>query len=295
MIITHDGNHHADEVFACAMLRILHPDMPILRTRDKEAFAKGTFIVDVGGRFDNERYFDHHQQPFDEDCHVLGLDSMRNDKVIPYASAGLVWRRFGLDILKRAGHPSTVSMLKRVDQLLIEGIDAVDTGMVQSTHTSYVGAPIRINSLSGVVSMLDDFDDALVLATRLLNNTMTRAERKEHATTVVRNSEVKAHTLILNESIPWVEAAFERDDINNILYTVYPREDGSWAAQAVPTEIDSFTNKKPFPESWRGLAGDDLSAVTGVYDSTFCHRTGYLAIAKSKEGAILLAALAQLV
>ena len=57
-------------------------------------------------------------------------------------------------------------------------------------------------------------------------------------------------------------------------------------------EISSFKNKKDLPVSWAGLKDADLQKVTGVSDAVFCHRGLFLAVAKSKEGAIKLAQIA---
>ena len=87
-VITHDGLFHADEVMACAILRLAGccALFEIIRSR-KEAAVAGpeAILVDVGGIYDpqNCRY-DHHQKEF----------SVCRENGIPLASAGLVWRDF---------------------------------------------------------------------------------------------------------------------------------------------------------------------------------------------------------
>ena len=76
------------------------------------------------------------------------------------------------------------------------------------------------------------------------------------------------------------------------LFVISPRPDGQWGARAVPKAINSFELKSPFPASWAGLKGGDLSSVSGVSDAVFCHRDRWLANAKTKEGAIALAKIA---
>ena len=64
-IVTHDGQFHADEVAAVAILRDLMPHADIIRTRDRSmtAPAPGRIVCDVGERFDPELgLFDHHQR-----------------------------------------------------------------------------------------------------------------------------------------------------------------------------------------------------------------------------------------
>ena len=69
-IITHDGIFHADEVFAVALLNIFLVDsmsIPVTRTRNPKLIEQAiddpnTFVLDVGGIFDQDRLaFDHHQ------------------------------------------------------------------------------------------------------------------------------------------------------------------------------------------------------------------------------------------
>ncbi|MBJ7331701.1 MAG: MYG1 family protein, partial [Solirubrobacteraceae bacterium] len=62
-VATHDGSFHADDVFAIAALRLRHPDLEVVRTRDSDAHAAADLRVDVGMRFDPEAGdFDHHQK-----------------------------------------------------------------------------------------------------------------------------------------------------------------------------------------------------------------------------------------
>ena len=54
----------------------------------------------------------------------------------------------------------------------------------------------------------------------------------------------------------------------------------------------AFATRIKFPESWAGKRDKDLAEVSGVSDSVFCHNGRFLAVAKSKEGALALAKLA---
>lgn len=65
-IITHNGIFHADEVVAVALLKYhLEGVGEVIRTRDHELIrmaSKTSYIIDVGGVYDNNNYmFDHHQ------------------------------------------------------------------------------------------------------------------------------------------------------------------------------------------------------------------------------------------
>ena len=74
---------------------------------------------------------------------------------------------------------------------------------------------------------------------------------------------------------------------------IYPRKtDNTWGAKGVPKYLKTFQNRKDFPKNWGGLRNEELQKITGVSDAIFCHHALYMAVAKSKEGAIKLAQIA---
>ena len=89
IIATHNGNFHADDVFAVAALKNIFPAAKLIRTRDLAVIANADIVVDVGGIFDTEtNRFDHHQK---------GGAGAR-DNGIPFSSFGLIWQKYGLTI-----------------------------------------------------------------------------------------------------------------------------------------------------------------------------------------------------
>jgi uncharacterized UPF0160 family protein len=54
----------------------------------------------------------------------------------------------------------------------------------------------------------------------------------------------------------------------------------------VRKNFDSFEPRAKFSESWTGLRGSELATSSGIEDAVFCHKAGYLFVAKSKEGVI---------
>src|SRR3954452_15059589 len=131
---THSGGFHADDVFALAVLRIVHPDLEIVRTRDPEVLAACDFRVDVGGRDDaTTGDFDHHQRG--------GAGERPNG--IRYAAFGLVWRHLGPQLAGSA------EVAEAIDERIVQGVDANDTG--QTITESLVG-DVRPMSVSGVVA-----------------------------------------------------------------------------------------------------------------------------------------------
>lgn len=59
----HDGTFHTDDILALSLMRVIYHQYQfvIIRTRDKSLLETCDILVDVGGQYDGEKYFDHHQ------------------------------------------------------------------------------------------------------------------------------------------------------------------------------------------------------------------------------------------
>jgi uncharacterized UPF0160 family protein len=97
--------------------------------------------------------------------------------------------------------------------------------------------------------------------------------------------------LILDRHYPKDDFLFTHPDV---LFVIFPNDTGepSWIVRTVAAKEGAFESRKDLPESWAGLRDADLAKVTGVPDAVFCHRARFLAVAKTREGAIKLAELA---
>lgn len=85
---THDGVFHCDEVLACTMLTKFtdsYRDAEIIRSRDEKILEQCDIIVDVGGKHQPPKYFDHHQREF---------TGTHPDFGIKLSSAGLIYLQF---------------------------------------------------------------------------------------------------------------------------------------------------------------------------------------------------------
>lgn len=85
-IITHDGQFHADEIFAIALLFEIIGEVPILRTRNikiEDIENPETWMLDVGMYNDAVLHnFDHHQDSTLEATNMLVLRSLNASKHI---------------------------------------------------------------------------------------------------------------------------------------------------------------------------------------------------------------------
>lgn len=86
-ILTHNGQFHADEVFACALIQCVFGEhIPIVRTRDitiDDMNDPETWIVDMGGVHNPELgLFDHHHDRILSASNCLVLEHLHYQKII---------------------------------------------------------------------------------------------------------------------------------------------------------------------------------------------------------------------
>ena len=229
-VATHPGNFHADDVFAIAVLGLVHGSLDVVRTRDAAAQDAADLRVDVGGRSDPATGdFDHHQKG--------GAGERPNG--IRYASLGLVWRAHGEAL---AGGPEAAAA---IDERIVQGIDANDTGQ---TIAQALIDDVRPMSVSGIVAAMNPvwdehldpaeedarFAEAVAMATRILERELAGAAAFARAQQLVRDAIGRAsdpRIIELDRNMPWRETVVTQAP--EALYVMYPKSDG-WGMQAVP-------------------------------------------------------------
>jgi len=287
-IVTHSGSFHADDVCAVATLRIALGDAEtrVIRTRDEKVIAEADYVVDVGGAYDpKKRRFDHHQ---------VGGGGVRPNK-IPYASFGLVWKAFGKKV---CGSDPIAAM---IDEKMVQSIDAIDNGIDIIDSKSHVYPYLFGHAISAFLPSWKEaekegilnksFRRALDFAQGVISREIVREKDKVEGQKFVRKAYEKAkdkRVIIFDKNYAW-------GDVLNLypepLFAIYPQRP-NWHVKAVRDNMRSFKNRIDFPRMWAGKRGADLAKVTGVADALFCHSNRFLAVAKSREGAIRLAELA---
>ena len=284
-VATHPGNFHADDVFAVAVLELVHGELELVRTRDDETVAAADARVDIGGRSDAAAGdFDHHQRG--------GAGERANG--IRYASFGLVWREFGSQLAGGADAATAI------DERLVQGVDANDTGQTISTALVEGIRPMTVSGVIGAMNASWDealtaeeedarFAEAVTLARGILEREIAGAKAYRRGLDIVRSAIERAEdprVIELERKAPWHETVVTTAP--DALYVVYPKSDG-WGMQAVPKALGSFENRKDLPEAWGGHADDELAAITGVPDAMFAHIKGFYASAGSRDGILALA------
>ena len=293
---THNGIFHSDEVLACAILCLINSNISvqILRSRDCTMLNQCDICVDIGGG-----KFDHHQAGFDE----------TRTNGIKYASAGLVWKNFGKQLIQQflakyftETECNVGSIFKLFDNLFISLVDCEDNGVPAEKHCfSFISSflPLWFNTNT------DNFNNQFY---KVLLITMTVLE-EELKTTI--GKEIAKNTIITNwndssffnngilqipsQTIDWVETVININESaknKHINFVVFPYPTGGWAAQCVPPSFkNKFGKRIAFPKEWAGQT-DKLSEISGVKDSTFCHNGCFFVRASSKEAIIKMCTIA---
>lgn len=287
-LATHDGAFHADEIFAAALLTVYLKEkgkrFEITRTRDEDYIKTADYVFDVGGIYNAEKnLFDHHQPG----------GAGRRENGIEYSSFGLIWKKIGTEL---CGSEKVAEM---IDKKLVAPIDANDNGfnLVTSNHEV---SPYTIQDLFHSMratwreeTLTDDevFFKCLEIAKEILAREIIQAKDgaiAEERVISIYNNTADKRIIVFDKNYAF---QYDVENFPKPLFAVYPSRSikDKWTAKAVRKDPKAFSNRKDFPKSWAGLRNEELQKVSGVQDAVFCHRNLFLAVAKSREGAIKLA------
>lgn len=307
-IIVHSGRMHADEVMASAILKLTGrwtPDQGVIRTRDGELIAANVgkaYIVDVGGVFDlKSKQFDHHQNTFNE-----YFCSGSQGKGVKMSSCGLVFQAYGSELFLSRGRVLTAGEIIEFYFRYIIEIDANDNGVDDLEKGSkYVIKPSftlpaiigRLNStdVEDHEKQREQFIMAIGLCELLLKsaieNFLTLLDARREATEVCDRGEV----ILVSGYLIWVldqQCDYQFDLKSRTarcfpnfqwVLTVLPRGNtGNYQIQTVNHPGEKFSR-------WVDLLEEAQAKNLIKDDLVFVHHNHFMAITKTKEGAMKLA------
>ena len=289
-IVTHSSKFHSDDIFAVATLLIIlekeGKTAKVVRSRDMEVIKKADYVVDVGFIYDPEKnLFDHHQ---------VGGAGVR-DNGVPYASFGLVWKKYG----KVLSGSSEVA--EKIDRILVQPVDAGDNG-IQFFKTNIPNLyPYNLSSIKDAFlpTWKEDgghidkiFIKMVEFAKELLKRELVRAKHGLEAKNIIADIYKKTDDKRLVVFDRYYGASDYITEFAEPLFIVFPSDDRTWILQTVQDDPENFVDRKSLPESWAGKNGTEFEKVTGIKDVVFCHRNRFLAVAKTKEAILKLAEIA---
>ncbi|XP_063707811.1 MYG1 protein [Culicoides brevitarsis] len=322
VIGTHDGVFHCDEILACFMLQQLpeYENATILRTRDLTKLAECDIVVDVGAVFDVEKKrFDHHQREFTGTMSSLKPE-VGPDFDIKLSSAGLVYCYYGEDVIKNVvkkytGTEIDLKCLKTVYRKLYESfireIDAIDNGVPQfegePRWTISTNLSSRVSHFNQTWNSKEPYDaqsqfekakelvgGEFVDKIRYYTEVWWAARAIVQKTLENRfNVHESGEILELSEFCPWKQHLAELEHELKLegvaKYVLYENKSDDWRVICVPTTPDSFVCRKFLHKDWRGIRDEELEKVSGIKGINFCHATGFIGGAKTREAALQMA------
>jgi uncharacterized UPF0160 family protein len=292
LIATHDGTPHADDIFAVAILLLVHPQADVIRTRDKDLLQTADIRVDVGMEYNPPTDFDHHMPYF----------NMTRPDGRPYASAGLVSYCYWEDFV------GDREVFNRFDDKLIAFIDATDSGVetyipisphrIFDLHTLLYGFIPTAIDLAGKTraerdsAMHQAFMTLVGQAQGIIGRELNKIEcwvkdQDLVCRAVEASRQADPRFIILKRHASWGEIVSRHPDILFVIF--YDETAENWVIQTVPEPGDRFTSKKLLPADWAGKEGPEFVRTTGIPDAVFCHRARFQARAKTKESILEMA------
>lgn len=281
---SHNGNFHADDVFAVGALTLLHSEYKILRSRDPEVWAQCDYLVDVGGVYDHEnRIYDHHFK-----------DGPTYDDGLRMSSIGLVWKHYGEKIC------GSKDIADRVCQKLIRTLDAHDNGINLTQRAEGIPDVNEVSISTIVAAMnppnLENVDEVFareavkageILKAYIANARKWFASKAEVEQALQKTLDAGLQYMEVGENCNWMEHLLNAENNESILFVLYP-SDGKWYSRTVPVSNGSYESRKNFPEAWGGLRDDEFSSVAGITDGVFCHHARFICGSMSKDSTLKL-------
>ena len=260
-IAVHEGVFHADDVTAIALLKIFIPEITgkqikFLTKRvshQEKNFDDFDLVIDVGGKYDGIKYFDHHQWTLKEN---------------PHAAAGLVWQA-----IKEA-----LSLGEEYAPLeeLIEIVDQADIGARKAGTWEYPSLISKFNHPNPYdLEQEKKFEEAIFFAEKMI------ASLKNDAKEIKKAKEITKKVKEIKEVPGVVElpefTRFWNKFINGILtpgieaVIWFDKNQNCYKAQVVPVEPGSFKRVG------RGFKPDTTGKMS------FVHTGEFFCVAPNKE------------
>ncbi len=251
-VVTHNGQFHADEITAIALLKSFYPEhiFKIKRIPHQAEIPENAyFVIDIGRKYDGQKFFDHHQ--------------WKHGK----SSAGLIWDY--INIQKQ--YPKLSEFIDLVDQH--------DVGLRKATQFEYPSLIAAYNSdkIYNDEEQMKCFNKALDFAVTVITSMKKYQdaldETERTLLTYINNRsewEIANNVLILPGYLKGWNLFINGQMSPDIKVITWPKEDSEeWQAQ-VPAET---------PGSYE-LIGDKFKQDESM---TFVHASGFFCVAPNKQ------------
>ncbi len=287
-LVVHDGIFHADDVGCFAVMRILIPELNLIRSRKIQNETPEFLIADVGGG----RY-DHHQTS----TKIREKDGVKN------CAQSLIWDDFGPFIIEKmaklaVGSKENDSACAQVYKSLIRTIAMEDNGKAVNKQFHPFTISTVISGFNPTWLESNDADSAMnafmqaadvftTLFQHEVNRIVSSMLAHDETAAAAKEAEDKGSSIVvLKRFASWQGSVCASKTAKLV---IYPALTGNYNVQTVPVQPGSFVSRIRIPESWC-LAPNDPGAVV-IPGLKFAHPAGFLAGFADQESAIAAAKL----
>lgn len=278
IIVTHDGRFHADEITAYSILKLAinNENLQLVRSRDEEIINSADVVIDVGGIYDEEKNrFDHHQNTF----------NLRYDN-IPMSSAGLVFKKFGKQMIKNIIENDEDYLVNKFYYNFIIEIDAIDNGISNIDNKFKINTNIssiisRMNNLdtNNYEAQLSKFLEASELVIKLMKIVLFNIyeienQYKKDFNIITKSMSERKHPeiLIVKENCTnWVKSIKKYENLNNetkIKFIIYP-DNNKWKVRTIPSDDRIPFKSRLLLKSKRELNLDNPEELIFIHKNRF--------------------------
>ena len=262
--VTHNGLFHADDVCGFIILRMLNPNIQIIRTNDLDKIdVTDKIVFDIGGG-----EFDHHDRD--------QLQYRDEEHLFPYASFGLLWRKYGHFIM------GSEELAEAYDNKFVKYIDQTD-----NTSTPNLVSSIVSSFNISWEEKVDNYENFLKAASFIEVGMKRQIESLKALSKATASIDEQTeyrdeNILVLKTFVPYGEALKD----STIKFVIYPSLRKGYNAMSVSDTVENGRIPRAyFPNKWYGKAGEELKNIVG-YGIDFCHNAGYLIQGETKEDVI---------
>ena len=295
-VAVHDGMFHADEIFAAAVIFSAHRGgMEVVRSRNPKDWDACDMVVDVGGEYDGERYFDHHQ-----DSCPLREDGNK------YAACGLVWKHHGHQAIQRTLDRQGLGISDEIrdtiwqlmDDEVISAVDRIDNGQAREGEEKRFGFVSVQNTcwFEDDAQEVEAFDYAMAVAQVFLTRQILKFAGEVLARDKVAQAIADAEegVMILDNFVPWKREVFkwnEENPDNLVVLCVHPGKGSpAWVVTTVAPSYEEWNKQLvPFPEAWAGKRDNELQELTNLRSAVFVHKGRFIGGCEDREDAVKMA------
>lgn len=291
-IAVHDGCFHLDELLAVALVQMAKPrdNIEVYRVPHKTSeFANFDLVIDVGGRYDCDKFFDHHQPEAKDLCDVNG---------IKYSACGMIFNRYAANITQEF-FPNNMELQIALRRKFLEVLEPIEVGDNNTADLEVGDNRIwKVATLPEVIRVFNysDYYDAENQAEKFeaayeivdtwlhqwFTSTASRIPKVAEMYHEIEASKWDLPIIKLTKAGPWQEAFFDLEfvysEYENKKVVVFPgRDPGTYNIQAIPEKLGSKKSRLKAPLKYRNGESTDLRG----HEVIFTHASGFMQVIRA--------------